>query len=182
MIPQFRGAIPKIVFVSDIVRFLKPELEAAVEQAAQEDAQQANMNAGNSGNKIPGIRAGESRMVNNTFVYGSPQNTNQQPDNPHALAVEAKMQELAASGDYEFIGMDVSWRTMTGRDNTCRNRPDIIARRRDGSIFAVEVASPRQDTDLLDARMDAAISTWQDGVSSGITYQTFTIQDILGQP
>ncbi len=166
IIPNLRGALPKIVLVSDIVRFYKDDLQQAIEQAQQEAANPVMMGTGNQIILRPEIP--HAVAENGTHVYGSAQNTTGALDDPHALAINAKVQELIDSGEYESVGMNLSWRTMTGRQNTCRNRPDIIAVKRDGSILAIEFKSVGQQNSVLQSRLDAAENTWVGGQGPSI--------------
>jgi hypothetical protein len=71
----------------------------------------------------------------------------------HAEAMNNLVNRLAASGEYEYVTIQRSWRTATGRVGTSRDIPDVIGVRRNGVVDAWEVRSrtdvPRELLDRL---------------------------------
>ena len=93
-------------------------------------------------------------------IYGVPQTT-QTPG--HAAKVLATAINAAKTGNYEYLTLDLSWRTATGRlPKASDNRPDVIGVRiRDnvnpehtGQVDAWEVASRRDDPVDLQKKLD----------------------------
>lgn len=59
---------------------------------------------------------------------------------------------LAATGDYEFLTMDLAIRTTTGRIIGSGDRPDIIGVRCDEKLVVWEVQSSKQSRKVLNAK------------------------------
>src|SRR5262249_32672074 len=98
------------------------------------------------GMQIQTVKDKHGRSVN---IYGQCSSSSRTPG--HAEAIEALAKKLAESGEYEYVTMQRSWRTATGREGTSSNVPDVIGVRRDGRVDAWEVRSNSQTRgDLLD--------------------------------
>jgi hypothetical protein len=67
--------------------------------------------------------------------------------------METKALAMAVSGDYEYITIQRSWRTATGRVSESRRIPDIIGVRRDGRVDAYEVKSSTDKEKELSQRL-----------------------------
>jgi len=76
---------------------------------------------------------------NSVPVYGQSASSSTTPG--HGSTILAVARALAASGEYEYVVMQRSWRTATGRVGTSRSIPDVIGVRRDGTVNAWEVMS-----------------------------------------
>ncbi len=99
----------------------------------------------------------------NVTVYGKAQNTTHRPNDTHARSIRNKVKEMVASGDYEYIVVNRSWRTALGRSATenitgNRLRPDIIGIRRDGSIDVFEKVSGSNDLNILKQNVSDVMS------------------------
>ncbi|MFM9966310.1 MAG: hypothetical protein ACKV2Q_34470, partial [Planctomycetaceae bacterium] len=178
LIPQIKPHIPKLVLASDIVRFSREQLQAAQIQAEAQMQGDEDTVDKDKLKEIVNRRKILKENWNGVLVYGEPQNTTHAADpnnDPHAVAVNLKVQELVTTGDFEMVAMDLSWRTVTGRRAQSTNRPDIIAIRRDGSILAIEIQSPGQDPLDLHARLDAGISSFTSAIIPATTKQLFDL-------
>ena len=71
----------------------------------------------------------------------------------HAEAMNNLVQRLAATGEYELVTLQRSWRTATGRVGTSGSIPDVIGVRRNGVVDAWEVASRTDDPAQLLQRL-----------------------------
>jgi hypothetical protein len=71
----------------------------------------------------------------------------------HAEAMNNLVNRLAASGEYEYVTIQRSWRTATGRVGDSRSIPDVIGVRRNGVVDAWEVASRTDDPAQLLQRL-----------------------------
>lgn len=77
----------------------------------------------------------------------------------HRETIDKKARSMAESGKYEYITMQRSWRTATGRVSESRKIPDIIGVRRDGKVDAVEVMSASDDEETLEKRLIDGLNT-----------------------
>lgn len=77
----------------------------------------------------------------------------------HAEAMNSLVNRLAATGEYDFVTLQRSWRTATGRVGTSRNVPDVIGVRRNGLVDAWEVRSATDAPATLRARLQAGMDT-----------------------
>ncbi len=73
--------------------------------------------------------------------------------------MEAVAHEMADSGSYEYITIQRSWRTATGRLSENRRIPDIIGVRRDGKVDAFEVRSKSDNSDALETRLKEGLNS-----------------------
>jgi hypothetical protein len=71
----------------------------------------------------------------------------------HAEAMNNLVNRLAATGEYEYITLQRSWRTATGRAGDSRSIPDVIGVRRNGTVDAWEVRSATDDPIVLRDRL-----------------------------
>ena len=81
----------------------------------------------------------------------------------HDELIEAEALRMAESGEYEYITMQRSWRTATGREVRSRRIPDIIGVRRNGKIDAVEIKSASDQPDALMQRLNEVMNALPDG-------------------
>lgn len=81
----------------------------------------------------------------------------------HAEAINKQVARMAASGDYEYITVQRSWRTATGRVSPSRDMPDVIGVRRDGHVDAYEVWSKTDDKTELWQRLNRGMGTLPPG-------------------
>jgi hypothetical protein len=93
----------------------------------------------------------------------------------HAEAMNELANNLAQSGDYEYITLQRSWRTATGREGTSSLIPDVIGVRRDGVVDAWEVLSKTDSEVALRARL-------QEGMQSLPVARRGTIEVIPPKP
>jgi hypothetical protein len=77
----------------------------------------------------------------------------------HAEAMNDLAEQLAQSGDYDYITIQRSWGTATERESTSRKIPDVIGVRRDGRVDVWEVESKTDDPETLQQRLDDAMET-----------------------
>ncbi|MDH7475764.1 MAG: hypothetical protein QHJ74_17450 [Anaerolineae bacterium] len=81
------------------------------------------------------------------------------PSRPHNLwgghwdAIEQKVQEMAASGEYSEIYVNKAVSTATGGEVQSRLRPDIIGVRKGGGYDVFEVKSPSQEFKQLQEKI-----------------------------
>lgn len=177
VIPQLRQAVPSLVFSANVYRMAKSEIEAAQANGEFEEE--------DSGNEIVRRDGIAFREENGTLIYGRAQNTSKanDPNNPHMLLVEQKVNDLAASGQYEVITMNLAWRTATGRKAESRLLPDIIAIEPDGSVLAIEIQSPGQNYKMGDP--DSLYDKLDDGHDSftttkpAFTREVYDLNDTL---
>jgi RHS repeat-associated protein len=94
-------------------------------------------------------------------VHGQIESTSKTPG--HDETIGAVAEELAKSGEYEYVTMQRSWRTATGRVSKSGKIPDIIAVRRDGRVDVFEVASKSDTQDDLQRRMAEGMNTLPEG-------------------
>ncbi|MBX9653677.1 hypothetical protein K2Y11_08680, partial [bacterium] len=90
-------------------------------------------------------------------ILGSPHSSSK--TRGHDAAIEAKAEELAKSGKYDYVLMQRSWRTATGRVSKHNKIPDVIGVRLDGRIDAYEIKSKRDTCKTLKARLKRGMST-----------------------
>ncbi|MGA7614918.1 MAG: RHS repeat-associated core domain-containing protein, partial [Thermoanaerobaculia bacterium] len=77
----------------------------------------------------------------------------------HAEAINQTVDEMISSGEYEYITIQRSWRTATGRVGESARIPDIIGVRRTGEVDAIEIMS-KTDTELgLQERLQKAMES-----------------------
>ncbi len=72
----------------------------------------------------------------------------------HADAMNNLVERLAASGQYEYVTLQRSLRTATGRVAPSRSIPDVIAVRRDGAVDLWEVRSNSQTAEELGIKLE----------------------------
>ena len=90
-------------------------------------------------------------------IYGQSSSSSTTPG--HDRAIENQANRMAQSGTYEYVTMQRSWRTATGRVSRSGAIPDVIGVRRDGRVDAVEVASRTDDPAALRSRLVDGMST-----------------------
>ncbi|MEI9983504.1 MAG: hypothetical protein WDN69_10030 [Aliidongia sp.] len=73
-------------------------------------------------------------------IYGQAERSSSKTDG-HAEAMNDLAEALARSGNYEYITIQRSLRTATGRVGTSRNIPDVIGVRRNGLVDQFEIRS-----------------------------------------
>lgn len=103
-----------------------------------------------------------SRTVNDrnghpVTIHGQTSSSSTTPGHDRAIANQAD--RMAQSGDYEYVVMQRSWRTATGRVSPSRAIPDVIGVRRDGRVDAFEVASRTDDRAALQSRLQDGVNT-----------------------
>ncbi len=100
------------------------------------------------------------------FVYGEAQETGSDDEttglNPHAETVRRIAEEQAKTGKYQYLTMDLAWRTATGRENPSGFRPDIIGIRCDGKVDAWEVLSEGDTARELRSRLSSEMQRLPD--------------------
>ena len=89
---------------------------------------------------------------NQVEIWGQPRSSSTTPG--HAETIKARAEALARTGKYEYITMQRSWRTATGRVSKSRKMPDIIGVRRDGKVDAYEVMSRTDKKPVLMQRLE----------------------------
>jgi hypothetical protein len=77
----------------------------------------------------------------------------------HAEAMNNLAERLAATGEYEYVTLQRSWRTATGREGTSARVPDVIGVRRNGVVDAWEVRSATDVRDVLIRRLREGMNT-----------------------
>ncbi|WP_218186790.1 hypothetical protein, partial [Pseudomonas sp. NBRC 111117] len=70
----------------------------------------------------------------------------------HAQMSEDIAEQMAMSGDYERVGVNVAVKTVTGVPTDPITRPDVTGLRKDGRVDIVEVPSPTDVTKKLEAK------------------------------
>ncbi|QDU71017.1 Nodulation protein O [Mucisphaera calidilacus] len=103
----------------------------------------------------------------------------------HDKATDRLAEQLAATGNYEYITTNLTWRTTlndaAGNPLTdSPRRPDVIAVRRDGRVEAYEIPSELDDPTLLYNRMQEIMQTLPDERRTDPII--ISITDILGTP
>lgn len=98
-------------------------------------------------------KASLSKVVNKTNIYG----TGQKTGIGHDLAIEKLADDLAKTGRYKEIYMDLSWNTAfhtsTGiYQSISRKRPDLIMIDHAGQFYSIEIASKSDNLSLLRQR------------------------------
>ncbi len=171
-----KAHIPKLVFVTDIVRFSKAQLNEAKLQAEQQAQAQAQMPPQNEIVVRPGQLI---HFENGVAIYGTAQTTS---DPQHAALINQKASDLAASGDYDVITLDLSWRTATGRHATSGNRPDIIAIHHDGSILAIEIGSAGDTANTLYPRLYEGKGSFVTGYNQAVDTRAYYLNGNLLPP
>lgn len=73
----------------------------------------------------------------------------------HDEQILKRVEKLIATGEYEYITLDLAWRTATGRASQSKLRPDIVGLRRDGKVDAWEIASQTDNVKDLRNRLKA---------------------------
>ncbi|POA50374.1 type IV secretion protein Rhs [Pseudomonas sp. MPR-ANC1] len=96
-----------------------------------------------------GLKKQPIRVVNGCPIVGTGQKTG---GVGHAEQSEAIAEEMAKSGDYQKVGVDVAVKTVTGVPTDPRTRPDVTGLRHDGTVDIVEVPSPTDNSDKLKAK------------------------------
>ncbi len=89
------------------------------------------------------------RMVNGCPIIGTGQKTG---GDGHAQMSEDIAEQMAMSGDYERVGVNVAVKTVTGVPTDPITRPDVTGLRKDGRVDIVEVPSPTDDPKKLKAK------------------------------
>jgi propanediol dehydratase small subunit len=103
------------------------------------------------------IRERSLRNGKITLRLGTPQNTTNTINDAHALTSETLANIRVLDGSCEYVLMNRSLRTATGRTDLgtqATRRADIIAVRRDGRVDLYEVLSPSQDPEDLYQKLD----------------------------
>jgi hypothetical protein len=77
----------------------------------------------------------------------------------HAEAMNNLVNRLAATGEYEYVCIQRSWRTATNRVGPSRSIPDVIGVRRNGVVDAWEVQSATDIPDVLRQRLRDGMNT-----------------------
>jgi hypothetical protein len=109
-----------------------------------------------SGLKLVPRRGMKSRVVTDIHgrevpIYG--QEKGSSTTDGHAEAMIEEAERMARTGEYEYITLQRSLRTATGRVSKGRRMPDIIGVRRDGRVEQVEVESDSDIEEKLIQRM-----------------------------
>jgi hypothetical protein len=94
---------------------------------------------------------------NPATLRGRSDSTSKTPGHDSTIAAEAL--EMVQSGKYEYVTMQRSWRTATGRVSDSGLIPDIMGVRRDGRVDALEVKSNSDKTDALRRRLRQGMNT-----------------------
>jgi len=89
------------------------------------------------------------RMVNGCPIIGTGQKTG---GDGHAQMSEDIAEQMAMSGDYERVGVNVAVKTVTGVPTDPITRPDVTGLRKDGRVDIVEVPSPTDKLPALEAK------------------------------
>lgn len=107
----------------------------------------------------PGMsaRTVEDMNGNPVKIWGQSRSPSKTPG--HDATMERHARKMARSGEYEYITIQRSWRTATGRVSKSRKIPDIIGVRRDGKVDAVEVRSKTDSERVLQRRLDDSMET-----------------------
>ncbi|WP_374755539.1 hypothetical protein, partial [Pseudomonas sp. NBRC 111117] len=95
------------------------------------------------------------RMVNGCPIIGTGQNTG---GDGHAQMSEDIAEQMAMSGDYERVGVNVAVKTVTGVPTDPNTRPDVTGLRKDGKVNIVEVPSPTDKLPALKAKGDTTLA------------------------
>ena len=90
-------------------------------------------------------------------IWGQSRSSSTTPG--HDRTMEAKALSMALSGDYEYVTVQRSWRTATGRVSKSRRIPDIIGVRRNGKVDAYEIKSKTDNEDDLEQRIREGMRT-----------------------
>ncbi len=77
----------------------------------------------------------------------------------HAEAMNNLATQLAATGEYEYVTIQRSWRTATGRVGNSRSIPDVVGVRRNGVVDAWEVQSATDVEAVLRQRLRNGMNT-----------------------
>lgn len=94
---------------------------------------------------------------NQVKVWGQSRSPSKTPG--HDAAMEARALQMARSGKYEYVTIQRSWRTATGRVGKSRRIPDVIGVRRDGKIDAIEIRSKTDSPQVLEKRLEEGMGT-----------------------
>ncbi|MEZ0195920.1 hypothetical protein AB9U01_17920 [Pseudomonas qingdaonensis] len=70
----------------------------------------------------------------------------------HAQMSEDIAEQMAMSGNYERVGVNVAVKTVTGVPTDPITRPDVTGLRKDGKVDIVEVPSPTDQSHKLRAK------------------------------
>uniref|UniRef100_UPI001FD2887F RHS repeat-associated core domain-containing protein n=2 Tax=Pseudomonas TaxID=286 RepID=UPI001FD2887F len=89
------------------------------------------------------------RLVNGCPIIGTGQKTG---GDGHAQLSEDIALQMAKSGDYEKVGVNVAVKTVTGVPTDPITRPDVTGLRKDGRVDIVEVPSPTDQLTRLEAK------------------------------
>jgi hypothetical protein len=90
-------------------------------------------------------------------IWGQARSSSTTPG--HDTTIMAKARAMALSGQYEYITVQRSWTTATGRVSESRRIPDIIRVRRDGRVDAYEVKSSTDNQDDLEQRLEEGMQS-----------------------
>ncbi|MBC3478932.1 MULTISPECIES: RHS repeat-associated core domain-containing protein, partial [Pseudomonas] len=89
------------------------------------------------------------RVVNGCPIIGTGQRTG---GDGHAQISEGMAEQMANSGQYEKIGVNVAVKTVTGVPTDPITRPDVTGLRKDGKVDIVEVPSPTDNLKELQSK------------------------------
>ncbi|WP_167400247.1 RHS repeat-associated core domain-containing protein, partial [Pseudomonas qingdaonensis] len=89
------------------------------------------------------------REVNGCPIIGTGQKTGGEG---HAQMSEDIAEQMAMSGNYERVGVNVAVKTVTGVPTDPITRPDVTGLRKDGKVDIVEVPSPTDQSHKLRAK------------------------------
>lgn len=107
----------------------------------------------------PGMTARTVKDKNGTSVTIWGQSRSPSRTRGHDATMKAEAERMARSGDYEYVTIQRSWRTATGRVGKSRKIPDVIGVRRDGKVDAVEVRSKTDKSHVLRQRLKKGMRT-----------------------
>ena len=103
------------------------------------------------------VRTAKDAQGRAVAIWGQTRSSSTTPG--HDKTMEAKALSMALSGDYEYITIQRSWRTATGRVSKSRRIPDIIGVRRSGRVDAYEVESKTDKRKDLRQRLREGMQT-----------------------
>jgi len=90
-------------------------------------------------------------------IYGQSSSSSTTPGHDTTMLEYARA--LAKTGDYEYLTLQRSWRTATGRVGTSRAIPDVIGVQRTGVVDAWEVESLTDNQQALRSRLQTGQSS-----------------------
>lgn len=128
--------------------------------SAQDFIFESNLDSGLDVVPRPGMqsKAVADKDGNPVIIYGQAEKSSSTTVG-HAEAMNKLANKLAQSGDYEYITLQRSWRTATGRVGTSGSIPDVIGVRRDGRVDAWEVQSKTDDPSVLRERLRSGLNS-----------------------